>query len=81
MKPFLQTLCILWGVACSLSRIADNRHHWWDVMTGATIGAIFAYYYVVVVTMKFKAKNEVTTSSTKTLIDDQGGQVTTTRIV
>lgn len=41
--PVCQMLLATWAMFCSLSRIIDNRHHWWDVMAGATIGAITAF--------------------------------------
>lgn len=31
-----------WGIFCSISRITDYRHHWWDVLFGACLGIIFA---------------------------------------
>ncbi|XP_055634866.1 phospholipid phosphatase 1-like isoform X2 [Toxorhynchites rutilus septentrionalis] len=40
--PLAQFLLATWAVFCSLSRIADNRHHWWDVLAGAIIGVIAA---------------------------------------
>ncbi|KAF2353978.1 Phosphatidic acid phosphatase type 2/haloperoxidase [Trinorchestia longiramus] len=31
-----------WGAFCGVSRIWDNRHHWWDVLAGATVGVVVA---------------------------------------
>uniref|UniRef100_A0A1B0CLC2 Putative lipid phosphate phosphatase n=1 Tax=Lutzomyia longipalpis TaxID=7200 RepID=A0A1B0CLC2_LUTLO len=42
--PFLQTGCLIWGAACGITRITDNRHHWWDVLIGAIIGLLAAVY-------------------------------------
>lgn len=42
--PFLQSLLMAWTCLCSLSRITDHRHHWYDVLAGALLGAIFAFY-------------------------------------
>ncbi|XP_059609399.1 phospholipid phosphatase homolog 1.2 homolog isoform X2 [Phlebotomus argentipes] len=42
--PLLQTLCFVWGSACAITRITDNRHHWWDVLCGTCIGLVFAAY-------------------------------------
>ncbi|XP_055594566.1 putative phosphatidate phosphatase isoform X1 [Uranotaenia lowii] len=35
-----QTAVGIWALVCSLSRIFDNRHHWWDVLAGSIIGLI-----------------------------------------
>ncbi|XP_065078780.1 putative phosphatidate phosphatase isoform X2 [Ochlerotatus camptorhynchus] len=37
--PLCQILVAIWGIFCSMSRIIDNRHHWWDVLAGSIIGA------------------------------------------
>ncbi|KAI4499952.1 hypothetical protein M0802_004822 [Mischocyttarus mexicanus] len=47
MKPWLQFLVSMWAVLCSLSRIADNRHHWWDVLAGLVIGSIISILIVI----------------------------------
>lgn len=46
LGPFLQALVVSWSLVCSLSRITDHRHHWWDVLAGSILGAIMAYYSV-----------------------------------
>ncbi|XP_076647460.1 phospholipid phosphatase 1 isoform X2 [Halictus rubicundus] len=38
LKPWLQCMVFLWTVICSLTRISDNRHHWWDVLAGCVFG-------------------------------------------
>ncbi|RZC40011.1 PAP2 domain containing protein, partial [Asbolus verrucosus] len=43
-KSFLIGLCITWSLLCSVSRITDRRHHWWDVLGGAVIGICGAWY-------------------------------------
>ncbi|XP_058820182.1 phospholipid phosphatase homolog 1.2 homolog isoform X2 [Topomyia yanbarensis] len=40
--PLCYTALGLWGIFCPLSRIMDNRHHWWDVLAGSIIGVIAA---------------------------------------
>ncbi|XP_008212521.1 phospholipid phosphatase 1 isoform X2 [Nasonia vitripennis] len=57
VKPWLQCLAILWGAGCSLSRITDNRHHWWDVAVGAVLGVGFAVFVARVMCKGFKAKH------------------------
>lgn len=42
LKPCLQTLVMLSATYISLSRISDYRHHWSDVLVGATVGTIVA---------------------------------------
>lgn len=44
--PLCQVVVATWGIFCSLSRIIDNRHHWWDVLAGAFIGVVAAYLTV-----------------------------------
>ncbi|XP_018023042.1 phospholipid phosphatase 1 isoform X2 [Hyalella azteca] len=31
-----------WGALCGVSRIWDNKHHWWDVAIGAALGTCIA---------------------------------------
>ncbi|XP_021700322.1 uncharacterized protein T28D9.3 isoform X2 [Aedes aegypti] len=40
--PLCQVVVATWGIFCPLSRIIDNRHHWWDVLAGAFIGVVAA---------------------------------------
>lgn len=40
--PTIQCVFLLFACLCSLSRITDHRHHWWDVLAGAKIGILFA---------------------------------------
>lgn len=44
--PLCQMVLATWAMFCSLSRIIDNRHHWWDVLAGAAIGAVTAFLTV-----------------------------------
>lgn len=43
-RLFIIVLCTSWSVGCSLSRIADKKHHWWDVLAGATLGTSCVFY-------------------------------------
>ena len=56
VKPWLQCLSLLWGIGCSLSRITDNRHHWWDVVAGATLGVFFAIFVVRISCKSFRSR-------------------------
>lgn len=44
--PTLQSFLLLWAIFCSVSRITDHRHHWWDVLTGGLFGALVAWLTV-----------------------------------
>ncbi|XP_077300879.1 phospholipid phosphatase 2-like isoform X2 [Arctopsyche grandis] len=57
MTPLIQALLISWGLACSCTRIMDNRHHWWDVLGGAVLGFIMSYYNVMILCKNFKCPN------------------------
>ncbi|KAG7202193.1 hypothetical protein KM043_015872 [Ampulex compressa] len=56
LRPWLQSMMCMWAVACSLTRIGDNRHHWWDVLAGDVLGAIFAVLTVRVPCRKFRVE-------------------------
>lgn len=42
----IQFVILLWPVFCSISRITDNRHHWWDVLCGLVIGTVMTCFVV-----------------------------------
>ena len=44
--PFIQTICMIWVSICSVSRITDHRHHWWDVLGGLFLGILSAFFCV-----------------------------------
>lgn len=45
---WLQTLLLTWALFCSVTRITDHRHHWWDVLAGSILGAALGIYTVSV---------------------------------
>lgn len=47
LLPTIQGLFLLYAMLCSISRITDNRHHWWDVMIGAKFGLLFGVLTVI----------------------------------
>ncbi|GAB0086629.1 Phospholipid phosphatase [Sergentomyia squamirostris] len=55
--PLLQTLCLCWAFFCSLSRITDHRHHWYDVLVGSIIGILFAIFCCKVSCKSFTNSN------------------------
>ncbi|VVC93081.1 unnamed protein product, partial [Leptidea sinapis] len=40
----VQTVCVASVFLCSVSRMWDHRHHWWDVLAGAVIAVPFLLY-------------------------------------
>lgn len=60
--PLFQVLCIIYACVCSLSRITDHRHHWWDVLVGATMGVLTVLYTVLVLCKNFSQPTVESTS-------------------
>ncbi|XP_076267275.1 phospholipid phosphatase 1-like [Rhynchophorus ferrugineus] len=46
IKVLMVGMCLTFGLTCSLTRITDRRHHWWDVLIGTMIGLIGAAYII-----------------------------------
>ncbi|XP_022252853.1 phospholipid phosphatase 2-like isoform X2 [Limulus polyphemus] len=40
LKSWLQLLFLSWALVCSLTRISDYRHFWWDVLVGSLVGIV-----------------------------------------
>lgn len=83
--PFMQSLLMVWVCLCSISRITDHRHHWWDVLGGALLGVTFAVYTCHILSNNFcddKQKSNVLNSngsdsarrSRRTLLSTIGGK-------
>ncbi|GBM29239.1 hypothetical protein AVEN_116007-1 [Araneus ventricosus] len=51
-------LCFVWAVICCVSRILDNRHFWWDVLTGICIGTVGGFATARLVLMKTACKSK-----------------------
>lgn len=49
----------MWGVTCSLTRIGDNRHHWWDVLAGTVLGLFFGMLTVATLCRKFRFERKL----------------------
>ncbi|CAH0551773.1 unnamed protein product [Brassicogethes aeneus] len=45
-KFLLIAVFLFWNGLCAISRIVDNKHHWWDVLAGALIGVAYATYKI-----------------------------------
>uniref|UniRef100_A0A8D8CUJ9 Uncharacterized protein T28D9.3 n=2 Tax=Culex pipiens TaxID=7175 RepID=A0A8D8CUJ9_CULPI len=60
--PLCQMVLATWAMFCSLSRIIDNRHHWWDVLAGAAIGAVTAFLTCTLSCKNFASAKQSTSS-------------------
>ncbi|KAI8420417.1 hypothetical protein MSG28_008911 [Choristoneura fumiferana] len=58
LVPFLQLCCASYAALCSLSRITDHRHHWWDVLVGAVVGVLTMLFAVLVICDNFSIVRE-----------------------
>ncbi|XP_049778590.1 phospholipid phosphatase 1-like isoform X1 [Schistocerca cancellata] len=64
LVPWLQCLCLTWALLCSLTRITDHRHHWWDVLGGFVLGFGLAVF-TVKTSDQFSSSKKITTTYTK----------------
>ncbi|XP_026320619.1 phospholipid phosphatase 2-like isoform X2 [Hyposmocoma kahamanoa] len=60
--PLIQTICLIYAAVCSLTRVTDHRHHWWDVLVGAMAGFVSVSYTVLVLCKNFSQPTVVSTS-------------------
>ncbi|KAJ0174312.1 hypothetical protein K1T71_010458 [Dendrolimus kikuchii] len=60
--PLIQVLCIIYAAVCSLTRITDHRHHWWDVLVGGSMGVLSVLYTVLILCKNFSQPAVVSTS-------------------
>lgn len=77
-KPFLVVACLTWGIVCSLTRITDRRHHWWDVLAGSCLGGFGAFYSLRLLHRKVYENEKLsrTSTSTTTLLDAKNKDAT-----
>ncbi|CAH1127980.1 unnamed protein product [Ceutorhynchus assimilis] len=70
-KPFFIACVICWSLVCSLSRITDRRHHWWDVGVGMLLGALGAVYSLSIIYRHLHQNTSIprVAMSTTTLLD------------
>ncbi|XP_064292627.1 phospholipid phosphatase 1-like [Plodia interpunctella] len=60
--PLIQALCLIYAAVCSLSRLTDHRHHWWDVLVGGSMGVLAVLYTILVLCKNFSQPAVVSTS-------------------
>ncbi|KAJ0174314.1 hypothetical protein K1T71_010460 [Dendrolimus kikuchii] len=65
LVPVLQLLCISYAAICSLTRITDHRHHWWDVLAGTGIGIVTFIYAAMLIRNKLKSRSSVQSIAVK----------------
>lgn len=71
LKPWLQCMICLWVVICSLTRIGDNRHHWWDVLAGNILGLAFSVLTVIMSCRKFHLNQNVSQIYNESIENEQ----------
>jgi len=57
LRPFLQLLAIILAYYTGLSRISDHKHHYSDVIGGALLGTIVAFFICFAVSDIYPIKN------------------------
>ncbi|KAG7301263.1 hypothetical protein JYU34_014168 [Plutella xylostella] len=60
--PLLQVLSLVYSAVCSLSRLTDHRHHWWDVLVGGCMGVLSVLYTTLVLCKNFSQPAVVSSS-------------------
>nr|XP_032809587.1 phospholipid phosphatase 3-like [Petromyzon marinus] len=70
LRPLLQAALLLCAVYVGLSRVADNMHHWGDVLVGFLQGAAVAAFVVFYVSGLFRRHGVATSASPDGLKSD-----------
>ncbi|CAH0695670.1 unnamed protein product [Spodoptera exigua] len=58
----LQVVFVTTALVCSVSRMTDHRHHWWDVLAGALIAAPVLIYTIRYLCNNFECTSDGTTT-------------------
>lgn len=58
IKLLMLGICVSFGLVCSLSRITDRRHHWWDVLAGTAIGISGAAHMIRITERHYRILKE-----------------------
>ncbi|KAF5280321.1 hypothetical protein FQR65_LT03130 [Abscondita terminalis] len=74
IKPFIIVCLLFWTVICSVTRITDYRHHWWDVVGGLVLGVACVLYTIITLSKPAQlslesSKTHRPSASTTTLLD------------
>ncbi|XP_018906456.1 phospholipid phosphatase homolog 1.2 homolog isoform X2 [Bemisia tabaci] len=70
LLPLLQILCIVWALCCSLTRITDRRHHWWDVLAGSIVGVATSVYAIKIFCCDFQLDSYQNLLKVKNTVSD-----------
>ncbi|XP_063540687.1 phospholipid phosphatase 2-like isoform X2 [Cydia strobilella] len=65
LVPLVQVCCIGYAATCSLTRINDHRHHWWDVAAGMVLGVVTLLYAVFPISDNFALVRVASVSKTQ----------------
>ncbi|XP_061721128.1 phospholipid phosphatase 1-like isoform X1 [Cydia pomonella] len=65
LVPLAQICCVGYAAVCSLSRITDHRHHWWDVAAGMVVGVVTLLFAVFPITNNFALVRVASVSKTQ----------------
>lgn len=74
-KHVLQLLFIAFALVCSISRVTDKRHHWWDVAAGMLVGFLTAYITVIWRCENFQGKNRSSSDTIQSRPNDDNSRV------
>ena len=47
IRPLFQAILVTIAILVALTRLGDNKHHWWDVLAGVLLGATVAVWMVI----------------------------------
>lgn len=77
VKPVLQLVWVCFGILCALTRITDKRHHWWDVLAGATLGLSIGFTMIQAMSrrVRWDVSQEDSLSSTNSSDQCKDGNV------
>lgn len=72
---WLQTMALTWAVGCSLSRLTDHRHHWWDILAGSFIGSFIAVCSIKSFSFGFKINEKESINTSDSFEEKSAGSL------